>query len=301
MKYAYGMNTTIAKRKFGSTGHESSRVIFGAAALGNASIADVDRAFETLIQYGVNHIDTSVSYGKSEKLIGQWLKSNGHSFFMATKIDARTYEDAHKELHRSLQDLGLTRLDLLQMHELVEDADTDTFLGSQGALRVLIEAKEQGLARFVGVTSHGFNAPRIIKRCLNEYPFDTVLLPFNYALSVHPEYGPAFFDLVSLCRQRGVAVQTMKSIARSPWGSIQKNHTTWYRPLEAEADIERAVHWVMGHGDLFLASVGDVNLLPLFLRAAANYTKKPEKAEMEGMVARLGITNPAQNQWPRLW
>lgn len=295
------MNTTIPKKEFGSTGHESSRVIFGAAALGNSTEADVDRAFENLIKYGVNHIDTSVSYGKSEKLIGQWLKSHGGDFFLATKIDARTYADAQKELHRSLEDLGVSRFDLLQMHELVEDADTDTFLGSQGALKVLIEAKAQGLARFVGVTSHGFNAPKIITRCLKEYPFDTVLLPFNYPLSVHPEYGPAFSALVSFCRERGVAVQTMKSIARSPWGTTPKNHTTWYRPLEKPEDIARAVHWVMAQEELFLASVGDVSLLPLFLQAAADYTKRPEKLEMEEMVARLGITIPAQNQWPRLW
>lgn len=295
------MNTTIAKRKFGSTGHESSRVIFGAAALGNATPVDVERAFETLLQYGVNHIDTSVSYGKSEKLIGQWLQSHGGDFFLATKIDARSSVDAHKELHRSLEDLAVPRFDLLQMHELVEDADTDTFLGPQGALKVLIEAKEQGLARFVGVTSHGFNAPKIITRCLKEYPFDTVLLPFNYALSVHPEYGPEFSALRSLCRERGVAVQTMKSIARSPWGAVPKNRTTWYRPLEEAADIARAVHWVMAQEDIFLASVGDVNLLPLFLQAAADYSKKPEQGEMEEMAARLGIASPAQNQWPRLW
>lgn len=295
------MSHTIAKRKFGSTGHESSRVIFGAAALGNSTEADVDRAFEILIEYGVNHIDTSVSYGKSEKLIGKWMNSHGGNFFLATKIDSRTYVDAHKELHRSLEDLGVSRFDLLQMHELVDDTDTDTFLGSKGALKVLIEAKAQGQARFVGVTSHGFNAPKIITRCLKEYPFDTVLLPFNYALSVHPEYGPEFSALVSLCRERGVALQTMKSITRSPWGTTPKNHTTWYRPLEEPADIERAVHWVMAQEELFLASVGDVDLLPLFLQAAANYTEKPEKVEMEGMAARLGLVSPAQNQWPRLW
>ncbi len=295
------MNSTIPQRPFGKTGHLSSRIVFGGALFKPSNEADAEKVLNLLREYGVNHLDTSITYGNSEKLIGKWMRNYRREFFLATKIDARTYTEARAELDTSLRDLQTDQVDLLQMHELVEDADTDTFLSPKGALRVLTEAKEQGLARFVGVTSHGFNAPRILQRCLREYPFDSVLLPFNYALSVHPRYRPEFDALVKVCAERGIAVQTIKSIARGAWGQTPRNRGTWYQPLENPGDIARAVHFVMSFENLFLASAGDIDLLPLVLKAAAAYAEAPAAAELEQMVARLGIAVIDQNQWPRLW
>lgn len=294
------MSKTIKKENFGRTGHESSRLIFGGAALSRATEREADRVLDLLLEYGVNHIDTSVTYGDSEKHISRWLKRSPGEFFLATKIDARTYAEAKLELEKSLDILGVDRVDLLQMHELVEDGDTDTFLGKNGALRVLEEAKMQGLAEYVGVTSHGFNAPRVLSRCLMNYPFDSVLLPFNYLMSIHHSYRSDFDALALACREKGTVIQTMKSVARGPWNGVPKNRTTWYRPLEEAEDIRRAVHWVMGFDGLFFTSCGDTSLLPLVLDAAASYEGRPPREEMEEMRERLGMMIPPQHTWPRL-
>jgi len=294
------MAQKIQKQIFGRTGHESSRLIFGGAALSDVTGKEADRVLDLLLEYGVNHIDTAVTYGRSEKLIGRWMDVHRDDFFLATKIDARTYREARRELDTSMTSLRAGSIDLLQMHELVEDEDTDLFLSDTGALGVLKEAREKGLARYVGVTSHGFNAPRLLRRCIDAYDFDTVLLPFNFALSIHSEYRADFEALSWACQERGIVIQTMKSIARGPWGDLPRTRSVWYRPLEDREDIARAVHWVMSFRDIFLTSPGDVDLLRPVLEAAAGYKGPPERKDMDEMRRRLGITIPGQRQWPRL-
>lgn len=298
------MKQKIEKLEFGKTGHKSSRVIFGGAALSEVLPAEADRVFELLLQHGVNHIDTSVTYGDSEKHIGRWMKEYRDRFFLATKIDARTYSEARVELDTSLTSLNSGQVDLLQMHELVRKSDADTFFSKDGAVKVLDEAKEKDLARFVGVTAHGFDAPKILQRCIDEYPFDSVLLPFNYYLSTHPQYRPDFDAFTRVCRERGIAVQTIKSIARGPWGKQPHTRDVWYQPLEEAEDIDRAVQFVMNFPDLFLCSVGDISLLPRVLEAASSYEHDkggPSKEEMEKMRKDLQLTMPGSHGWPRLW
>ena len=298
------MKQDIDKLEFGKTGHQSSRVIFGGAALSDVLPAEADRVFELLLQHGVNHLDTSVTYGDSEKHIGRWMKQHREKFFLATKIDARTFTEARAELETSLKDLNTDRVDLLQMHELVRSSDADTFFSKEGAVKVLDEAKEKGLTRFVGVTAHGFDAPKILQRCIDEYSFDSVLVPFNYYLSTHPQYRPDFDALTEKCRERGIAVQTIKSIARGPWGTQPKTRSVWYQPLEEAEDIDKAVRFVMSFPDLFLCSVGDITLLPRVLEAAASYNTSdggPSESEMEKMRKDLQLTMPDRHGWPRLW
>src|SRR6056297_1393367 len=265
------MKQKIEKLEFGKTGHKSSRVIFGGAALSEVLPAEADRVFELLLQHGVNHIDTSVTYGDSEKHIGRWMKEYRDRFFLATKIDARTYSEARAELDTSLKSLNSGQVDLLQMHELVRKGDADTFFSKDGAVKVLDEAKEKDLARFVGVTAHGFDAPKILQRCIEEYSFDSVLVPFNYYLSTHPQYRPDFDALTQECQKRGIAVQTIKSIARGPWEKQPQTRSVWYQPLEEAEDIDKAVQFVLSFSQLFLCSVGDITLLPRVLEAAASF------------------------------
>lgn len=297
------MEQKIEKLEFGKTGHHSSRVIFGGAALSEVLPAEADRVFELLLHHGVNHLDTSVTYGDSEKHIGRWMKQYRDRFFLATKIDARTYSDARAELDVSLTDLNTEQVDLLQMHELVRSSDADTFFSKEGAVKVLDEAKSQGLTRFTGVTAHGFDAPKILQRCIKEYEFDSVLLPFNYYLSTHQQYRPDFDACTQECHDRGIAVQTIKSIARGPWGTQPRTRDVWYQPLEEAEDIDKAVQFVMSFPKLFLCSVGDISLVPRVLEAAAGYdaaTGGPAEAEMEKMRRDLQLTMPDQHGWPRL-
>lgn len=290
----------IERKAFGNTFHNSSRVIFGGASLSDGNRKRADRALELLRSYGVNHIDTSVSYGDADLRIGEWMKERREEFFLGGKIDARSYRDARSELDTSLTNLQTDHFDLLQMHELVRDEDVDAFLDGDGAAGVLLEAKEKGMARYIGVTGHGYEAPRLLRRCVEKLSLDSVLLPYNYSLSVNEEYERGFQDLRELCRSRGIAVQTIKSIARGPWGDAPRSRGTWYRPLEEQADIDRAVHWLLGCEELFLCSVGDVDLLPMVLDAAERFTAAPSPEEMEEMRERLGMTMPARHGWPRL-
>jgi aryl-alcohol dehydrogenase-like predicted oxidoreductase len=286
---------------FGRSGHQSSRIIFGGAALSEVSADEADRALGHLLDYGVNHIDTSVTYGDSEKHIGRWMKEHRSEFFLATKIDARTYPEARRELERSLHDLGTDQVDLLQMHELVTQQEVETFLSDNGAVHVLHEAKEKGLAGSIGVTSHGWNAPDFHLHMLDVFDYDSVLLPFNFVLSTMEEYRPQFDRLREVCRHRNIAMQTIKSIARGPWEKAPKTRSTWYRPLEEQADIDRAVHWVLGFPELFLCSTGDLGLMPKVLDAADRFQQPPSREDMEEMRRRLGMTIMARNHWPRLW
>ncbi len=290
----------IQKAVFGSHMNKSSRVIFGGASLSDGDEERAEQAFQLLRRYGVNHIDTSVSYGSADIRIGEWMASHRDEFFLAGKIDARSYPEARRELELSLKNLQTDHFDLLQMHELVRDEDVDAFLSKDGAVEVLSEAKEKGYARFIGVTGHGFEAPRLLRQCLEALPVDSVLLPYNYLLSKNNEYRAAFEELRQICRSRLIAVQTIKSLMRSPWDDRERTRSTWYRPLEDQEEIDRAVWWLLGHEDLFLCSAGDVDLLPKVLDAAERFSSPPEDGEMEKMRKRLGMQLPEQRGWPRM-
>jgi aryl-alcohol dehydrogenase-like predicted oxidoreductase len=275
----------IAKRAFGRTGHQSTRTLFGAAALGRVTQAEADRTLELLLEYGVNHIDTAASYGDAELRIGPWMKEHRQDFFLATKTEQRTYQGAWDELHRSLERLRVDHVDLWQMHILVDPADWETAMGPGGALEAFVEARNQGLVRFLGVTGHGLTVPAMHLRSLERYDFDSVLLPWNYSSMQNPQYAADFEALVSLCEERQVAVQTIKSLLRRPWRDRPQTRATWYEPLEAQADIDRAVHFVLGRPSLFLNTVGDIHLLPKVLDAAARFKGAPAGEEMAKMAA----------------
>jgi aryl-alcohol dehydrogenase-like predicted oxidoreductase len=276
----------IEKKAFGRTGHVSSRVIYGAAGLGRASQEDVDRTLEVLLKYGINHIDVAASYadGESEKRVGVWMQRHRDKFFLATKTGMRTYEDAKAEFQSSLERLQVESVDLIQMHNLTDPDDWQTAMGPGGALEALLEAKESRLTRFVGVTGHGLTAPEMHLRSIERFDSASVLLPYNYPLFEIPEYASGFHKLMAVCQEKSVAVQTIKSVARRPWNERERTRATWYEPLEEQADIDRAVHWVLGDPQVFLISASDVRLLPRILDAAGRAVSRPSDAEMQAMV-----------------
>jgi aryl-alcohol dehydrogenase-like predicted oxidoreductase len=281
----------IERRPFGRTGHQSSVTLFGAAALAQASQADADRALEALLRHGVNHIDTAAAYGDSELRIGPWMARHRGDFFLATKTRRRDARGAREELDRSLERLRVDRVDLIQMHSLGHPDDWDQAMGPGGALEGLIEARAQGLARFIGVTGHGWTIAALHRRALERFDFDSVLLPWNYFFAQNERYRRAFEDVLETCRQRRTAVQVIKTIARGPWAAADRTHTTWYQPLEAQADIDRAVHWAMGVPGVFLNTAGDLALLPRVLDAAARYRSRPADDAMAEMLGATRMTS----------
>ena len=263
---------TIPTTPFGSTGHRSTRCIFGGTALSRASQEEADRTLELLLQYGINHIDTAAGYGDSELRIGPWMRRHRDRFFLATKTGERSAAGAREQLERSLQRLQVEQVDLIQLHSLTEPEDWHQALGGGGALEALIRAREEGLVRYIGVTGHGVTVARMHLNALQRHPFDAVLLPLNYPMFRIPEYAADFRELRELCRQRGVAVQTIKAIARRRWTGSERPHRTWYEPLAGQHDIDAAVHWVLQHEDVFLNTAGDLTLLPRILDAAARFS-----------------------------
>ena len=199
----------IERAPFGSTGHQSTRTIFGAAALGSVAQDVADRTLELVAEQGVNHIDTAASYGDSELRLAPWLAHNRDTVFLATKTGQRDRAGAREEIRRSLDRLGVDHVDLIQLHNLVDVIEWETALGADGALEAAIEAREEGLVRFIGVTGHGLSIPEMHRRSLERFPFDSVLCPYNYVQMQDARYAETFEALAQVCKERGVALQTI--------------------------------------------------------------------------------------------
>jgi aryl-alcohol dehydrogenase-like predicted oxidoreductase len=279
----------IEKAPFGSTGHESTRTIFGAAALGSLTQAEADPTLELLLEHGVNHIDTAASYGDAELRLAPWLAQHRDRFFLATKTGQRDRAGAREEIRRSLDRLGVDQVDLIQLHNLVDVIEWETALREGGALEALVEARDEGLVRFIGVTGHGLTVAHMHRRSLERFPFDTVLLPYSYVQLRDERYASDFETLSALCAERGVAMQTIKAITLAPWDGRKQTTATWYEPLQEQDDIDLAVHWVLGRPGVFLNTVGDVALLPKVLDAASRYESRPADEAMDELAARRNL------------
>ena len=278
---------TIATAAFGRTGHRSTRAIFGAAALARASQEAADHALETLLEHGVNHIDVAASYGEAEVRLRPGLRRNPSAFFLATKTGARRAEGAREDLHRSLDRLGVDRVDLWQLHNLSDPIEWDVALSPGGAIEAAIEAREQGLVRWIGVTGHGAQIAATHRRSLQRFDFDSVLLPCNWLTMQLPYYAENFEALRGTCTERGAAVQTIKSIAWRHWMGRERSSSTWYQPLREQADVDLAVWWVLGRPDVFLITAGDLDLLPRVLDAAGRFERAPGDEDMRALAGRV--------------
>jgi aryl-alcohol dehydrogenase-like predicted oxidoreductase len=270
-------------------GHESTRLLFGAAALGNVSQDEADQTMELIREHGINHIDTAASYGDAELRLGPWMETHRDEFFLATKTGERTRAEAYNEIQRSLERLRTDQIDLIQLHNLVDEDEWRTAFSPGGALEGVVEAKDDGLVRFIGVTGHGVTVAAQHLRSLREYPFDSVLLPYNFPMSRNERYIADFEQLVALCVERGAAIQTIKSITRGPWGDHEPTANTWYEPLTDQDAIDTAVGWVLGREGIFLNTVGDIHILPKMLDAAERFTQRPNEAQMRELETAFGL------------
>ena len=271
----------ITKQKFGTTGHLSTRTIFGAAALSNVTQAEADQTLDVLLKYGINHIDTAAGYGDSELRIGPWMEKHRSKFFLATKVFRRRYKDTVKQIEQSLERLRVSSIDLIQLHNLTDPRSWEKVMGENGALKALVEAREQGLVNHIGVTGHGFTVAEMHTLSLERFEFDSVLLPYNYIMMQNPKYATDFETLLKICKDRGVAFQTIKSLARRPWGDRERKWNTWYEPFDDQPNIDHTVHWVLSREGIFLNTSSDIRLLPKILDAASRFEKGPSNEEMQ--------------------
>jgi aryl-alcohol dehydrogenase-like predicted oxidoreductase len=279
----------IPHAPFGRTGHDSTRVIFGAAALSEVSQDEADQTMELIRSHGINHLDTAASYGEAELRLGPWMETHRDEYFLATKTGERTRAAAYEEIGRSLERLRTDRVDLIQLHNLVDEDEWRTAFAPGGALEAAVQARDEGLTRFIGVTGHGVTVAAQHLRSLAEFDFDSVLLPYNFPMSRKASYLADFEALADVCRQRGVAMQTIKSITRAPWGDREPTAATWYEPLQEQSAIDTAVGWVLGREGVFLNTVGDIHILPRVLDAAERFQGRPSDAEMSELESAFGL------------
>ena len=279
--------TQIEQLPFGRTGHLSTRLLLGAAAFSDVTQAATDATMDVALSYGINHVDVAASYGQAEVRLGDWIKRHGRPFFLATKTGERRADAAREEIHRSLERLHVDQVDLIQLHHLVDPQEWETALGAGGALEAALQARDEGLVRFIGITGHGWTVAAMHRRALERFDFDSVLLPYSYTMMQNEAYRADFEALYALCQQRNVAMQTIKSMVHRPWGDGAHTRATWYRPLEDQETINVAVQWVLGRPGIFLNTVGDIHVLPLMLQAAALYSGPIPDEVMQAQVEQL--------------
>lgn len=280
----------IERIPFGATGHDSSRTIFGAAALGAMKQARADATLEVLLEYGVNHIDVAASYGDAELRLAPFLRQHRQDFFLATKTGERSAHAARVQLHRSLERLGVDHVDLIQMHNLVIEREQQTALSEGGALEALIEAREQGLVRFIGVTGHGTWVAERHLESLKRFDFASVLLPYSYPMMSQAIYANDFEALYTYCQTNNVAIQTIKSVARRRWvDQDDERRFAWYMPLRDVDPIRRAVHYVLARPGLFLNTSSDATILRHTLDAASEPVAMPNDETLEADIEGYGM------------
>lgn len=280
----------IERIPFGRTGHDSTRIIFGAAALGGMRQEKADDVLGHVRAAGINHIDVARSYGEAEVRLAPFLTDHRADYFLATKTGQRSGSGARRELEESLSRLGVDQVDLIQLHNLTDRPGWETAMAADGALAALINAKEEGLVRFIGVTGHGTYAPEMHLKSLARYDFDSVLVPYNYSMRQNPTYRADLESLLERCAEKQVAVQTIKAIARRRWTDDDADKRfSWYLPIRDPDALERAVAYVLGRPGIFLNTTSDATLLPAVFAAAEKGLPEPGDEAMARDQATLGI------------
>lgn len=285
----------LSTAPFGRTGHVSSRVIFGAAALGAMSQARADATLSRVREWGINHIDTAAGYGDSELRLAPWLRTESERVFLATKTRHRDGPGARDGLERSLERMGVERVDLIQLHNLVEPDEWEAAFAPGGAVHALATARDEGLTAHIGVTGHGLRIARAHIRSLERFDFASVLLPVNFSLLDEPAYRADVDELLGICAEREVAVQTIKSVARGRWGPEETRRFSWYEPLTDSDAIARAVRYVLADPQMFLNTTSDARLLESVVAGAQveetnTAIVAPDESALIADVAAFGIT-----------
>jgi len=274
----------MEQRRLGRTGHLSSVVAFGTAGIGKVDQETADLAIQLVLDRGVNHVDVAPRYGEAEVRLRPWMSRIRKQIFLGCKTAQRTRDAAKADLERSLERLGTDRLDLYQLHAVGKLHELDECTAKGGALETLIEAREAGITRWLGITGHTHDAPRTHLEALSRFDFDTVMFPLNFVLWSNPQYRQDAEALLDYCRRRDVGVHIIKTVAKDPWGDRPKTQATWYEPFTDQATIDRAVAFVLSQPVTTLTSVGDVTVLPKVLSAAERF-RPLDAAAQEALLA----------------
>lgn len=272
----------MEKRRLGRLEHQSSVLIYGAAALGEVSQDVADRSIQQALDGGINHFDVAADYGEAELRLGPWMPEIRDRVFLATKTGLRDQESAWRQINDSLRRLQTDRVDLLQLHAIGDLGELDRATGPDGALEAAVRAQEEGLVGAIGITGHGHEAPATHREALHRHPFATVLTPLNPVLWRDEAYRAAYQALVEEVRRQDAGLMTIKTASRRNWtdGEVHP-YATWYEPYDDQARISAAVSWVLSHDEVTgIPTAGDVRLLGMLLEAERNRVS-PAEAERQ--------------------
>lgn len=261
----------MEKRRLGRTGHHSTVVTFGTAGIGRVSQAAADKAVERILAHGVNHIDIAPSYGEAMERLAPWMPKIRDGVFLGAKTRERTRAAAQRNIDDCMRRLGVESFDLFQLHSVGTIADLDAVTASGGALEALVELRERGLTKWVGITGHGPEVPRVQLEALRRFDFDTIMFPLNATLFQNPEYREPATELLATAAEKDVGIHTIKMLARGGWGDRDREHATWYDPHRRQEDVDKALWWLLSQPMHTAPSVGDVTLLPRALDAAERF------------------------------
>ena len=270
-------------RRFGRTGHMSTIAVFGAAAFWQISQEDADKVMESVIEAGINHIDVAPSYGQAEIRIGPWMPRERGRFFLGCKTTERTREGAWNEMQESLKRLQTEAFDLYQCHAITTMEELDKVTMKGGALQAFEQARRDGLTKFIGITGHGAEAPKIFVEALRRFDFDSVMFPLTFVQMADPEFRASAEELIATCKAKDVGALVIKSVTKGPWGEKEHSATTWYEPFKKSDEIQRAVNFALSYDVTGICTAGDIHVLPLVINACENFSRL-NKDEMEEMI-----------------
>jgi predicted aldo/keto reductase-like oxidoreductase len=281
----------MEKRRFGRTGHMSTIIIFGGFAVGLLSQREADEVVELLLDHGVNHIDVAPSYHDAELRLGPWLEKHRDRFFLGCKTQLRTKADAREELHRSLERLRVDSFDLYQLHAVTTMDELDECFATGGPLEAIVEARDQGLTQYIGITSHGLQAPAVQIAALERFDFDSLLFTLNFQMWADEAYRRDAMTLLDKAAERDVGTMVIKTWARGPWGATARRYHTWYEPFHDAEMIEWALRFTLSQPVTGAISAGDARLLPMILDAAERF-RPMDEAEQAQLLATAAEYEP---------
>ncbi len=269
----------MEKRILGRTEHFSTVAIFGGAAFWDITQSVADTVMEQVIAAGVNHIDVAPQYGMAEERLGPWIKRERERFFLGCKTMERWADDAWRQLHTSLKRLQVEQFDLYQIHAVTSQEDLDAVFAKGGVIETMIKAKEEGLARFLGITGHGMQTPSLFLQAIERFDFDTVMFPLNYALMGQESYCEDALALIEVCKRKNIGRMIIKSVAKGPWNEKPKTHTTWYEPYKSPEYIQEAVNFILSQDVTGLCMAGDVTVIPMILQACEKFEEMSKEEQ----------------------
>lgn len=272
----------MENRSLGKTGYKSSVLALGGAALWDVTQDEADTAIRMTLDHGINYFDVSPRYGQAEMRLGPWIEKHRKEIFLACKTADRGKTKAWESIRRSLDRLRTDYFDLFQFH-MVSDTETlNVVLGPGGALEAVLEAKDKGLVRCIGITGH---RPYVQIEALNRFEFDTICFPLNRVISARPNDYSDFSFLMDVAHEKGVGIIAIKAVAKQPWGLGPHMYRTWYEPFSNQIDIDKGIWYTLSQSVSTAVMPADVRLWPAVIDAAERFelqdTFEQEAAIME--------------------